>query len=385
MDRLGNTSFYLADMEYEMDPDVIFPVSEINAVRRDLTESMENKLLEGLRRDLPENADERVSVFLSAVERKAEKEQELPHSLALAVAVSDPPGVRAALDGGAHIVYFGGVSMQGREPWTKESLAAGVDLCHRKKAQAWLVIPRIWPEHESNFVENILQQAGDLGADGVLAGDLGGLQLAVQAGLTVGTDFSVPVFNDPAAMLLLDRGLSRVTLSPELNREQLANLRLHGSPRLEMLVHGALPLMISEHCVIGAVTGQDGQCNHACSSKECYLRDRKGYIFPIHSDKHCRMTLYNARDLCLIEQLDEILGSGQSAVRLELRAAQAEQVRRITDIYRRNCQLYLTGGWDQTSGKRAWDDLLAVAAQGMTRGHYLRGIINEADIPEREA
>jgi len=39
---------------------------------------------------------------------------------------------------------------------------------------------------------------------------------------------------------------------------------------------------------------------------ECFLKDRRGYLFPVVSDESCRMTIYNSRELCLIEYLAEI-------------------------------------------------------------------------------
>ena len=129
-----------------------------------------------------------------------------------------------------------------------------MDLCRAHNVRAYLILPRIWKEGEPSGAAEWLDTAVRLQVAGVVAGDLGGLELALQSGLETVTDLSVPVFNDLAIQLLLRQGAARLTLSPELNREQLRNLRFRGAPCLEMVVHGTLPLMVSEHCPVGALT-----------------------------------------------------------------------------------------------------------------------------------
>ena len=177
-----------------------------------------------------------------------------PGSPLLAVAVADYAGLEAAIDGGAGAVYFGGLSYRGRSAWSLGTAARAVDLCRSHNVRAYLIIPRIWKEGERPGVDEWLDAAVNLRVDGVVAGDLGGLALALQSGLETVTDLSIPVFNDLAIQLLLRQGAARLTLSPELNREQLRNLCFRGAPCLELVVHGTLPLMVSEHCPVGAAT-----------------------------------------------------------------------------------------------------------------------------------
>jgi putative protease len=376
IDRMGNTPFYLADLEPEIEPGVIFPVSEINNVRRLLTDAFEQSQISGYRRLLPEAVLESVAAYKVSLHSEAEQCSGQYQDINLAVSVSDLASLQAALESGATTLYFGGSSVQGREPWTRARITQGVELCRAAKAAPYLIIPRIWPEHEHTFVDAQFDLASEMDVDGVLVGDLGGLKLAGDRDLPVVTDFSLPAFNDLAVRMLLQSGARRVTLSPEMNREQLDALAFRRSAVWEMLVHGAIPLMISEHCVVGATTEKDGRCSGACRQCSPYLKDRRGYLFPLQSDQFCRMTMYNARVLCLVEQLGEILGSGGAAIRLELRAALPGQVSRITAVYRKACTIYKTGGWDHRAGHTAWDELLAVTPQGMTRGHYLRGVLN---------
>ncbi|MGB9792945.1 MAG: DUF3656 domain-containing U32 family peptidase, partial [Thermacetogeniaceae bacterium] len=375
VNRLGNTYFELVEFECDLDPDVMFPLSEINAVRRSLTDALESARVSRFKRVLPEEE----SFLWREVRRQAQALKRRDEKPSLAVAVADFPALEAALGAGADVIYFGGSSYRRRVPWNRQLLEEGVKACRKKGRKAFIILPRIWHERDRADVEEVLAAAQELQADGVLVGDLGGLYLALQTGLSVVTDFSIPVFNDQAAAMLLDKGATRFTLSPELNREQLHNLAFRNTGLLELIVHGTLPLMISEHCVPGAVAAFSskisGKCLQPCRKHAFFLKDRLGYLFPLVQDEKCRMTLYNARELCLIEFLDEILERGYNNLRLELRYSEAEGVKRIISFYKLGCDMWLAGDWDKETGKRFWEELAKISPQGLTRGHYLRGVL----------
>lgn len=430
VERLGNTLFALAGLDCELDGEAMYPLGEINSVRRELTTALEAARIDRYRRRLPEAAAQAAEAFWASLGStrpltttsfdRATFDRAARHSTMtnnhvhpetfqvrdscfpklgagvpngwrpgsgaglLAVAVADDRGLQAALDGGAEVVYFGGCSYRGRDAWDLDRALAGIGRCRARhqgglKAAPWqarpyLIIPRIWKEGERQAVTSWIDAARRL-ETGVLVGDLGGLALALQAGLEIVTEFSIHVYNDPAAMALLQQGAFRLTLSPELNREQLRGLVFRGAST-ELIVHGTLPLMISEHCPLGAVTADRNRCPRLCRKGAFFLRDRRGYRFPMQFDDHCRMTLYNARELCLIEHLDGIIQDGYGAIRLELRSCEPGRVLEITRIYRDARDRIRSGDWSRDAGRQAWERLSRISPQGLTRGHYLRGVLN---------
>lgn len=288
--RLGNTPFTLHDLECDIEAGVIFPISEINAVRRQLTVALEKARLYPFQRSLSNDLEGREKAYWTKLregvkrckERPKEKKVIKRSQVSLAVAVGDNEGLRAAIAGGADIIYFGGYSIRGRTAWNEERIRAGVDSCLKHGVEPYLIIPPIWQESQEATVMKVLEQARGFAVDGVLAGDLGGCYLSLQDDLDVVTDFSVPVFNDSAVNTLLEVGVSRLTVSPELNRQQLEKLYFKNKGVLELIVHGALPLMISEHCVLGVAGGGKGKCGAGCSRTH-FLKDRRGYLFPLVS------------------------------------------------------------------------------------------------------
>ncbi|MGD0152807.1 MAG: DUF3656 domain-containing protein, partial [Thermacetogeniaceae bacterium] len=381
LERLGNTPFTLATLDCDLDEATMYPLSELNTVRRLLATPLEQARLDRCRRELPDRIERTTTAFRSALSQDAAQatRQQRPKPL-LAVAVADYASLEAALEGGAEAVYFGGLSYRGRQAWSPDTVGRAVDLCRSRGARACLIIPRIWKDDQPSGAVEWISTATRLRVDGVVAGDLGGLDLAIKSGLETFTDLSIPVFNDLAVQLLLRQGVQRLTLSPELNGEQLRRFNYRGASCLELVVHGTLPLMISEYCPLGAATATSDQCPGPCRSKSCLLKDRQGYLFPLQLDEHCRMTLYNARELCLSEHLDDIIQDGYGALRLELRFHEAGEVLEITGVYRQALNLLSTGGWSKSTGKQAWERLSRLSLQGLTRGHYLRGVLTG---PER--
>jgi putative protease len=105
------------------------------------------------------------------------------------------------------------------------------------------------------------------------------------------------------------------------------------------------------------------------------LVDRQEYRFPLQLDEHCRMTLYNARELCLIEHLGDIIQDGYGSLRLDLRSCEAKMVREITRVYAQALKAIVAGAWSGNTARQSWERLDQLSAQGLTRGHYLRGVL----------
>lgn len=373
--RLGNTPFVLKQFECETDHDVMLPISEINSVRRALTVALEEARINKFKRTITDITNN-IEQFWLALNDKVKRNRKNSSETCLAVAVSDYESLKAALVGGAQVVYFGGTAYRGKTPWDLYNLAKGIELCRKYNAKAYCIVPRIWHEREHDEIEKLIESAQELNADGVMVGDIGGLKLALDAGMDVVSDFSIHVFNDLAVSLLIEIGVKRLTLSPELNREQLNNFNCKAE-HLELLIHGAIPLMISEHCVLGALSTEKKSCTKLCLNELYFLKDRRGYLFPLLQDEHCRMSLYNARELCLIEHIGNIMEKGYGAIRLELRYHDASMVRKITEIYRRAYDLFKNGLWNKEKAEEAWNTLFELSPLGLTRGHYLRGVIND--------
>ena len=66
--------------------------------------------------------------------------------------------------------------------------------------------------------------------------------------------------------------------------------------------------MQSEYCLLGGVLGGEGlKCEAPCTRNDYYLKDSKGYEFPVAVDADCRFYVFNSRTLCMMEDLARVL------------------------------------------------------------------------------
>jgi putative protease len=222
-------------------------------------------------------------------------------------------------------------------------------------------------------------------ADGWLVRNLAALAAARERGIPAVADFSLNAANPLTVQWLREQGAERVTVSYDLNRDQLLELAdaVHGkgtvpiysadsangdSPRespLEVVVHQHMPMFHMEHCVFCAVMSpgrNKSDCGRPCDRHAVQLRDRVGAEHVLHADIGCRNTLYNATAQSGAEAVQPLAVKGVRHYRVELLAdAPANETRRLISLYRD----LLAGRID---GGDVWRSLRAESRVGVTRG-----------------
>ena len=120
------------------------------------------------------------------------------------------------------------------------------------------------------------------------------------------TDFSLNVVNSKAVYTLHKLGAKRVTLSYEMNKNQIDDLineyvkHNDGLPNLEMIVYGKAHLLFTKYCPLKKFN----LCGK-CKDNKYIIKDEYGE-FPIISHKDCTTTIINGKTLNLIEELETI-------------------------------------------------------------------------------
>ncbi|MBY9078586.1 U32 family peptidase [Paenibacillus sp. CGMCC 1.18879] len=173
------------------------------------------------------------------------------------------------------------------------------------------------------------------------------------------TDYSLNVVNATSCYELYKLGAKRVTLSYELNKNQMEDLmnayyeENDSYPSLEMIVYGKAPLMFTKYCPMKKMN----QCR-VCKTKSYALKDENG-TFPILSHDDCTTTVLNGKTLNLLDELQNI--KGIEAFRLSFTVESQEQV--VNVIH-------------QASGKLDGSMNHAVFNQETdTRGHFNKEIL----------
>lgn len=329
--RLGNTIFALEKISADIDDNLMIPVSELNDVRRRAVEQLETLRLKKFTRAPVEGIAQKIFPPCAVDTPK------------IVAQVDTLEKVHAALDAGADEILFGGEMFTNRPV---KNISAAVELVHAHGKKFSLATPRIVREDEPFTLAEV---------DAVYVHNLATLRLAKQlTAAQIRTDFSLHVFNGATINFLRTLGVDGVTLSPELNLAQIKALAKKSPLPVECIVHGRQELMISAYCVIGSFLGDIDKkvCPHICRTKNFFLRDRKGELFPVVTDQFCRMHILNAKTLSMIEHREDF--GGVSKLRVDCRFLTVEETAQVVHAYK-------FGGNE---------------IENFTRGHYFRGVTN---------
>lgn len=269
--------------------------------------------------------------------------------------------LRAAVQNGANAVYLGCGEFnarQGAKNFTVQSLAEAVKYCHVRGVSVHLTLNTLVSDKETEACAKLIRAAAECGVDAFIVQDLGVVQLCRRIAPMVAVHGStqMSVHSLPGVLLCAAWGLTRVVLSRELSREEIAYICKHSPIEIEVFAHGALCMSYSGQCylssVIGGRSGNRGRCAQPC--RQCYGYSRRENRYPL-----------SLKDNCLIAYLKELESMGVASLKLEGRMKRPEYVAIVTNVYRHA----LDGG---TVTKEMTDALLAAFnRQGFTDGYYI--------------
>lgn len=373
--RLGDTVFSLGKLNLQLEPGLMVPLSELNTLRRKAVAQIEEIRLAEYAK--PSISEKEYRLKTEALFSGLPQPRALREKIKLAVQVSDLLSLQAAVEAGAELLYFGGDRLRSKENISVTDFSKVVEECHARGVRTILVVPRIVQEEELDRVKAYCLKGKEAGVDGFLVGNLGALQLAVELGLTgIRCDYTLNIFNDMTAKALLMKGVEGLTLSPELTLQQLVGFRWRGNTEIECLIHGRLPLMVTEHCTIGNLLGKGHKergCPHPCRKTAYGLRDRLNMVFPVESDENCRMHIFNPKTLNMSEHLAELAQAGIGFFRIVAAREEPYWVKKVVEVYRRELDRLNKESVYHPLSENI-EALKKLSPGGFTTGHYFRGV-----------
>ena len=136
-------------------------------------------------------------------------------------------------------------------------------------------------------LDRVISHYPSLSNERLLIGEIGGLFYT--SSNTVITDYFCNAYNAQTVAFLLTRGVSQVTLSVELKKEEIASLVDHFKtlyqqlPSIQVLVYGRIELMRLKHCPITTTIKPKEKCA-LCQKHRYQLEDRNGKRYPLQSN-----------------------------------------------------------------------------------------------------
>ena len=272
--------------------------------------------------------------------------------------------LKAAVQNGADAVYLGVGTFNARQSaknFTVQTLQEAVKYCHVRGVQVHLTLNTLVSDRELEEAQTLIRQAASANVDAFIVQDLGLVRLcrAIAPGVPIHGSTQLTVHSLPGVLLCAAWGMTRVVLSRELSREEIAYICANSPIEIEVFGHGALCMGYSGQCylsaAIGGRSGNRGRCAQPCRQPYGFGRAEQKYPLSL-------------KDNCLVHYVKALEEMGVASLKLEGRMKKPEYVATVTSVYRK--------ALDEGNVTRPMMNSLMTAfnRQGFTDGYYTADI-----------
>lgn len=251
----------------------------------------------------------------------------------------------SALDYGCDAVYLAGKSFgmrAGAKNFDMEGLERAVKLAHSRGVKVHLTCNTIPLNSEIEQFPEYIVAVQECGVDAAIACDLGVISMikhyAPKLELHISTQTGV--VNYQTAIELYKMGAKRVVLAREVGLSDIREIRrkIPEDMEIETFVHGAMCVSFSGRCLISEyLTGRGanrGECAQPCRWGYYLMEEKRpNQFYKVFEDERGSYIL-NARDMCMIEHLDDLMEAGVTSFKIEGRAKSAYYVAMTVNAYR---------------------------------------------------
>ncbi len=255
---------------------------------------------------------------------------------------------------GADAIYLAGPDFGMRRDAGKfdgDTLRQAVEFCHKQGVKVYVTCNTLPRNDEMDRLPAFLEQVADANADALILTDLGSFSLAERYAPQVERHISTQagIVNYESARMWHSMGAKRVVLARELTLDEIHEIRekTPSGLEIEVFVHGSMCVSFSGRCLLSNyMTGRDanrGACAQPCRYQYALVEEKRpGEYFPIYENE-TGTYIMNAKDLCMIDHIPELLEAGVDSLKIEGRAKTAYYAAVITNAYRHAVDAALEG------------------------------------------
>ena len=249
---------------------------------------------------------------------------------------------------GADAIYIGTpkISLRTKAKIEQEDLEKVVTYAHSHGKKVYAAI-NIYADDDQ--YEDIIEQCKmleKLKVDGIIAADGGIIETIKEYAPSIPINISTQAntISLPACKFWKNNGAKRVILGREINIENLKKIMKDKDDDLEVeiFIHGAICFAYSGRCYLSDfIVGEQASANKGKCAQLCrwnynlYVENpkNKGELYPVMEDEN-GMTIFSSKDLCLIDELPEIVEMGIDSLKIEGRLKTENYLASIVNTYR---------------------------------------------------
>ena len=272
LSKLGDTPFKVKSIDFDIDEDIFIPMSNLNELRRKLTNELinvrENKICEFIKNNIKFNDNYKCS----------------SNDVKISILVNTKEQLDVVLDKYKEII--------------SDIYVTDKDLYleYKHLNNIYYQIPRI--DNSKDIINN----------ENILITDLSNLDKYKNNNIV--SDYYLNVVNSKYINYLFDKGVSKVTLSVENSVYKIKNIidSYQNVPNIEVIIYGKIELMIMKHCLLNNLVNKDKFPCKACD-KNYYLVDRNNKKYRILTKNRTtrllsyKDELYNSEDILKLKEM----------------------------------------------------------------------------------
>lgn len=247
---------------------------------------------------------------------------------------------------GADAVYCGtgALSLRSRSPITDEELEKIVNYAHSIGKRVHVTLNTYASDDLYDAMEKQIRMLDQIKVDAIIAADGGVIQMIHEIAPNIDIHISTQAntLSAHTAKFWKKNGAKRVILSREMNKEDIRNLikNIPDDLETEMFIHGAICWAYSGRCFLSQyMSGRSancGDCAQSCRWKyNVYIEEvnNPGNIMPVEGDENGTYVM-SSKDLCLINDIPQILDLGVSSCKIEGRLKSEYYLASVVNAYR---------------------------------------------------
>jgi len=264
--------------------------------------------------------------------------------------------------------------VEGNYAVEEELLREAVRSLHAAGMRAYVTSPAAPRGHDLPRVGALIEAAASAGADALEVHNMGVLRMLRERGnpLPAHMGAFANVYTHLSAAVMRDYGATRVRPNAEVNLEESAIIAVEGGVEVEVLVHGKIPLGVTEKCfLLDAPEEEDPKCPTACQSEHWLTAKRPSRRKDPAGEgpwvlKNIGKGVLSGRDMCMIEHLPRLLSEGFRIFTVEGLYETAAWRSEVGSVYREALRSARSG--EPFAVRTEWATIL--------RGHSRNGFCN---------
>ncbi|MDI9615358.1 U32 family peptidase [Methanothermobacter sp.] len=310
--RVGDKPFRLTLTEFRYPGGLFYPLSRLNALRRELLMRVERRILR-----------ERRPHYHHPKPASHHPDRRLPEAPCISVYVEDLKAMKSALRAGAGRVYLEPQVHGDFRICDDDDIISVLERASEVSSRYGAEAVWKWPDITHDWLfERLLEIEGDLSMDLMVGGY--GIPDLINCDVKVYGSPALNIFNSRSAALLSGK-FHLLTLSPELSWNDLQRIQVPA----EIIVHGNLTAMVTRDN-LWKLAPPDFDTS---TGSRWGIMDSRGAVFPINQLLGCETVIMNSRETCLIDFLPSLPDAGFRNFSIDCRIQSPERTRLLVESY----------------------------------------------------